>query len=197
MIIAVSVEELNRWGCPNCGYRSGSTPIQQGGCASWRCGDCSHACIVLAEGITKSTIGCYVEDKYVYPTLVDHPRRGTPAHGRPDKQPEGGGEFFRPRGIGLDHREGVGCWVCGLVSERYMRNIAAYAQCKDASDRIVRLFGRGAWTDFREREPDYVQVKIVVCDQHEKALSKLLELTRDDGIITHEKILQALAVETT
>lgn len=119
--------------------------------------------------------------------LQPHPRRGIPKHGRPDKKPDGGGEFFRSRGIGLDLTPG--CFVCG--GEKVLRNnIAAFVQCKKSGKRVVALFSQGAWLDYRRHEPDRVQVKIGACVEHRPNLEKLDALTQD-GIITTARIRAA------
>lgn len=190
-VIAVSVVELREFGCPYCGYRSGHMPVSCGGSAVWKCGsdECGKACCILGEGIQKSKIGL----GGLFPELQAHPRRGISSHGRPDKKPEDGGEFFRSRGIGLDC---CACFVCGTndrdgQGHTMLNNIAASAQCKEAGERIVDMFSHGAWLDYRDFEPDYVQVKIGACDKHLPNLQKLHKLTLD-GVITKARIGEAL-----
>ena len=186
-VIAVAGSEFIKFGCPHCGYRSGYTLLSGNGSAVWKCGSdaCSKTCGILAEGITKSCIGF----GDVYPELQAHPRRGIPSHGRPDKRPEGGGEFFRSRGIG---RDSCSCFVCGAKGVPYLSNIAAFVQCKAAGERVVAMFSQGARLDYRKREPDRVQVKIGACDMHITNLEKLDELMLD-GIITQARIAEARA----
>src|SRR5678815_1220898 len=105
-LIAVAIAEVNEFGCPHCGYRSGSMPMQAGGTGVWVCGECGVTSCILAEGVTKSRIGFSDE----YPELQDHPRRGIPAHGKADKRPVTG-EYFSSRGVGADHTPG--CYICG------------------------------------------------------------------------------------
>lgn len=191
--IAVAAEEAQKWGCPYCGYRSGYSPISGGGTAVVVCGECERSFAVLAEGVTKSTIG-FGE---FYPELQQHPRKGTPAHGKPDKRPKGGGEFFRSRGIGID--ETPGCFVSwcsrnGGRNSRYKtmyNNIAAFVQCKETGERVVAMFRGGVWLDYREYEPDRVQVKIGACDKHLPNL-KLLDKLCKDGVIKQEMITAAI-----
>ncbi|OGZ29899.1 MAG: hypothetical protein A2562_02160 [Candidatus Nealsonbacteria bacterium RIFOXYD1_FULL_39_11] len=177
-IIAVSVNELNKFGCPHCGYRSGAMPVSGGGSGVWQCGECGKTCCVLAEGVVKSTIGFNGE----YPELQSHPRRGTPAHGRPDNKPDSGGEFFRSRGIGLDD---CSCFVCGTKGHPMLHNIAAFVQCKEAGERVVTMIGQGAVLDYREYEPDRVQVKVGACDAHYANLEELDRLVSSGTISTN------------
>lgn len=180
--IAVSLVEMKQWGCPYCGHRSGYSPISGGQTAIFTCGECGGSCAVLGDGVTKSTIGF---DGF-YPQLQPHPRRGTPSR-TPDKQPEGGGEFFWSRGIGLDSTPG--CFVCAGEKDMH-NNIAAFVQCRESGVRVVAMFYKGARLDYRDYEPDRVQVKIGACDEH---VANLRELDRlcEDGVITKEKVIAA------
>ena len=192
----VSNNELYRWGCPHCGYRSGSTSISHAGWASWRCGDCTKYSDILADGMTVYVNGT---TKLV---LQDHPRRGIPAEGRRDARPTTGGEFFSSRGVGTDSTPG--CWICKTATEKRSmhNNISAFVQHKDAGDRIVRMLGYGAYVDYRTYEPDRVQVKVGTCLAHVPHLNLLHDLTstktetHDAGIITNEIIAQAVAGAT-
>lgn len=188
-IIAVSVTEFREFGCPYCGFNSGSVPVSGQGAAAFICGDdenCGKNCVVLADDLTISPMGV----GGVYPEVQPHPRRGTPSHGREDKRPEGGGEFFSPRGIGLDTTPG--CFVCG-GPQAMLNNIAAFVRTKTAGERVVAMFEKGAWLDYRPSEPDWVQVKIGACDPHLPKLERLMALAREKKIITAEMIEQSLA----
>lgn len=186
-VIAISLSDMQRFGCPHCGYRSGHISLSAGGVAVWKCGseECRKICCILINGIKKSPIGF---DGF-FPELQKHPREGIPSHGNPDKKPEGGGEFFRCRGIGSDVTPG--CFVCGGDRKIY-ENIAAFVQCKESGERIVGMFSEGAWLDYRHHEPDYVQVKIGACRKHIKNLRRLRELSKD-GIINEDRIKKAIA----
>lgn len=176
--IAVAAKEVEQFGCPYCGYRSGYSPISAAGTSIVVCGECNRNYAMLAEGLTRSAIGF---GDY-FPKLVDHPRHGTPSHGRPDKQPEQGGEYFGSRGIGMDYAPG--CFVCGGGNSMY-NNIAAFVHGKAAGERVVAMFSQGARLDYRESEPDRVQVKIGACVEHRTNLERLHTLTHEkEGIIT-------------
>ncbi len=185
--IAVSAKEMNEFGCPYCGYRSGISPISDGRTTVWQCGECGKACLALADGVTQSTIGRGGRDREtIYPKLQDHPRRGTPSHGSPDVRPESGGEFFRSRGFGLDFTPG--CFICG-GAEGMHHNISAFVRCREAGERIVSMFASGAFLDFRKHEPDYVQVKVGACKDHKHRLEELHSLTHEhQGTITPDMI---------
>lgn len=190
--VCVAQGELAQFGCPYCGYRSGTMPIQAGGWGSWCCGDCGKGCDVLADGVEWTNMTTHAK-------LQKHPRFGIPSHGRPDKRPDGGGEFFRARGIGLDSTPG--CFVCAKprrtddpAKSELMNNIAAFVQCKDAGERVAEMFNKrasSARVDYREREPDRVQLKVGACDAHIKNLKILLLLTELSGVVTDEIIAEA------
>lgn len=185
--VAISGKDAQRFGCPYCGYRSGHSPISGMGTSITVCGECDRSFAILAEGVTQSTIGF---GDY-YPKLQAHPRQGIPSHGKSDKRPEGGGEFFHSRGIGLDN---VPCFMCPGSETTLRDNIAAFVQCKAAGERVVEMFrkiaGGGARLDYRNHEPDRVQVKVGACKKHRPNLDRLNELVGEsDGILT-ENILR-------
>lgn len=193
--IAVNWKDLRDFGCPHCGYRSGYSNMSAGGASTWTCGECGRGAVALADELTKSPIGIGYTDKngdqqIHHPELQEHPRKGTPAHGKPDKRPEDGGDFFSSRGVGMDRTPG--CFVCG-GGESMRANISGYVLCKESGERVVAMFDQGARLDWREYEPDYVQVKIGACNQHKSNLQRLHDLTRKaggdgKGIITEEII---------
>jgi len=193
--VAVSAEEVSQYGCPYCGYRSFTFPISCGGTSVATCGECNRSCAILAAGVTRSRIGF----GDFYPELVKHPRFGTPSHGKADKRPEQGGEYFYSRGIGSEAN--LKCLVCGTSSidggpvSLYLHNIAAYVTCKTAGERIVAMFPKGgARLDYREHEPDYVQVKVGACDHDLPNLEQLHTLTKENGGVITSVIIQTAMV---
>lgn len=200
-VIAVSAWSLGEFGCPHCGYRSGSVNMSMGGSNIWHCGECGKTCVVLSDGIAKSSIGMGNGDEDTfYPELQPHPRNGIPKHGRKDERPETGGEFFGSRGIGMDL---CPCFVCGTrdrdkQGHNYLHNISGFVRCKEAGERVVDMFlyrdrelSLEAYLDYRDHEPDRVQVKIGACEEHLPNLEKLDALVRLDGIVTAEKVAEA------
>ncbi|NMB69846.1 hypothetical protein GYA27_01415 [candidate division WWE3 bacterium] len=191
--IAISRDDAEKYGCPYCGYQSGFNHVSGRGASVITCGECKQCFIVLSPGVNVSPFGIESgKGQKVYPKLSEHPRKGTPKHGAPDKRPEKGGEFFHSRGIGLDN---CICFVCGTRDRTgrghfCLNNIAAFVTCKAAGERVVAMFGRGARLDYREREPDRVQVKIGACDKHLSNLKKLEKLT-ENGVITEDMVRQA------
>lgn len=214
--IAVLMSDVNKWGCPSCGYRSGSMPIQMGGTGVWRCGECGESCFVLADGLEETSFGIDDQGTTVIPMRgseldasikrfkrVAHPREGTPSHGRPDQRPPQGGEYFGSRGPGVDRAPG--CFVCPRAENpptkredmEMFHNIAAFVVTKEAGERVVAMFGRGAWLDYRERTPDRIQVKVGACETHLRNLEALHSVTsRAEGVLTDEFIRIVREVQT-
>ena len=100
-----------------------------------------------------------------------------------------GGELFNSRGIGLDRTPG--CFICG-GDTRLCNNIAAFVSDKASGERVVAMFETGAFLDYREYSPNWVQVKIGACKAHVANLERLSELTREaHGVIRPEMIAEA------
>lgn len=189
-VIAVSSSEMQAYGCPHCGYRSGHSAMSGGGASSWTCGECGKFAIILADGLNKSPLGFGIGKSFLYPKVRKHPRSGIPSHGKRDVRSTDGSEQFRSRGIGMDYTPG--CFVCGGFNGMH-DNIAAFVQCKTSGERVIKMFdGKGAYLDYREHEPDYVQVKVGACKKHISALERLHSLTdAADGKITKSMIEEA------
>lgn len=193
-MIAVAAAEAKLYGCPHCGFRSGSFSMQGGGTGVWNCGECGAVSLFLSDGLEQSTIGLGGAGGCEYPTRVPHPRIGTPAHGTPDRKPYPGGEFFASRGIGKDWN--LPCFVCGVLME-LSDNIAAFVRTKEAGERVVEMFGGRARLDFREYEPDRIQVKVGACAAHASKLQALHTSTRAaDCTLNNEIILRVIAAKT-
>lgn len=106
---------------------------------------------------------------------------------------------FAPRGIGLDMCPG--CFVCGVLDEgsfrakAMMNNISGFVASREQGEAIAGWFKAGAWLDYREHEPTWLQVKIGACDKHLPNLQKLQELTSAYGVIRQADITDALDVK--
>lgn len=205
--IAIKISDLNLWGCPSCGYRSGTTPIQAGGTAVWSCGECQSTCLIVNDDLSQAFFGPNPDGSVSFalgrrtsdppapqgPMVQEHPRKGTPAHGAPDKRPPtGSGEFFYSRGIGTDRSPG--CFACGGGGWGMRSNISGFVTCKAAGERVVAMFMKGgAWLDYREHEPDRVQVKVGACQKHLSVL-KLLNHVLEETKILDAETLHSLSV---
>jgi len=71
-IVAISVSDFNRYGCPNCGGKSLMAKISGMGTQWFSCCDCKKGFCVLNDGQQKARIG--VGDPAIYPLLQKHPR---------------------------------------------------------------------------------------------------------------------------
>ena len=80
-----------------------------------------------------------------------------------------------------------------LRRRQMIDNISGFVYSKESGERIVNgMFNNvGAWLDYREREPNWIQVKIGACSEHLENLKKLNELTIESGTITKEMVDQA------
>ena len=101
---------------------------------------------------------------------------------------------FNPRGIGLDICQC--CFVCGAMkrapdTNSYLNNISAFVASKEEGTEIVNWFGRGANLDFRENEPNWIQVKVGACNDHMPNLKKLNEATAKYGLIRQVDITES------
>ena len=79
---AISMDSMEKWGCPSCGYHQGKIPFTAPGAFLWTCLSCAKTCHVLVPGLETSSIGFGggeadgIEFKTIYPKLSEHPRRG-------------------------------------------------------------------------------------------------------------------------
>lgn len=115
--------------------------------------------------------------------------RATVTDDKSGKGSDVGGELFNSRGIGLERTPG--CFICGGDTRLY-NNIAAFVESKASGKRVVAMFETGAFLDYREHSPNWVQVKIGACKAHVANLERLSDLTRQaHDVITPEMIAEA------
>jgi hypothetical protein len=95
------------------------------------------------------------------------------------------GVLFAPRGIGSDHTPG--CFCCGGEPDLYS-NISGFVYGKNDGEKVVAMFEHGARLDYRDYEPNWIQVKIGACKDHFLNLEKLYSLTARENVITPKKI---------
>lgn len=123
-------------------------------------------------------------DGYVHPIPFVHPRKGIVKHKyvKPDVRPENGiGDFCTPRGVGYD----LACFV---------KSREAGQRITDMINKVNEEFnkkGFSCWLDYREHEPNWIQVKIDYPSEMKAIL--LSGLIHDNGnIITEEIVREAL-----
>jgi len=103
---------------------------------------------------------------------------------------------FSPRGIGLDLCSG--CFICGsnqrsVGSNNYLNNISAFVSSKDEGEEIVSWFDTKARLDFREHEPNWIQVKIGSCDIHLPKLHELYTLASEYGVLRESEVIKLMS----
>lgn len=91
------------------------------------------------------------------------------------------------RGIGSDY---CPCYITGENSDRkhIVNNLSGFVKSKEDGEKIVRMFDGLAFLDYRENEPDWIQVKVGASKKYFTNLEYLEILIKEDGFITKEKI---------
>ena len=100
-------------------------------------------------------------------------------------------ENYRPRGIGQNW---LPCYVCGTGGGSLQEDMAAFVEDKDAGERVVAMYSQlelKAKLDYRDFEPDWVQVKVGACKTHLPNLKKLEKLVWDAKGKISPKIIEA------
>lgn len=175
---AIHWEDFEKWGCPNCGSDYCYSSMRMGNEVPATCGECKHEFVILPSNMRYSSFKIGNGDEELYQVeVMAHPRVGIPKHKykAPDVRPEGDGEYWSPRGIGYD--------------------LAGFVKSKEAGERIVAMFEKAlgkkpeTWLDYREREPNWIQVKV---HGSEADLNLLYDLTKDTGIITEEIVKKVI-----
>lgn len=89
-----------------------------------------------------------------------------------------GGVGFNSRGYG---KEWVSCFICeeGTLND----NVSGFVKSKSDGEKIVKMFPKHIFLDYREHEPNYIQVKIGACKKHLKKLKKFINHTYRSGTI--------------
>ena len=176
-IIAISIEDYLKYGCPYCGCDSA-----RGGFMSTNrthigvCRECEKSFVILHDKCKKSDIGFGLGDgKYAYPELQEHPRKGIPWHPwiPKDDKPEYG-EYWKSRGIGYD--------------------LSGFVKTKVAGERLLEIVKEvtgkeepESWLDYREFEPEWIQFKF---QKSEFNLELLDKMAVENGNILTKEILE-------
>jgi|GEM_PF-5599261 len=188
-IIGIHILDFQKYGCPHCGYRSGSFMVGMDGSTTFECCECEKTSVLLGEGIEISSIG--FGDPPVYPTRKKHPLHGIPAHGNADVKPPKGGEFYDILGT-IGEKIECGCYICG--QENMLHDcISGFVRTRESGKRVLNLFEVGkAFLDYSPKRPDRTEVKIGACDKHQRNLTELHRLIRQGNTITKEKIYASM-----
>ena len=98
-------------------------------------------------------------------------------------------EYWTLRGIGSDW---VPCMVTGKP-EALRPNLSGFVTSKEAGERIVTMFGGRARLDYRDYEPNWIQVKVGVNKEYEEVLRRLERAVSESyNILSPEMIFWAL-----
>lgn len=182
-LLAVSIEDFNEFGCPNCGYHYAETGNWCGlGVFVNRCPECDKV-FMVSDG---SLLGGA--------KLGEHPRKGVPKHGNLDRRPLNG-EYLHvfeiqdiwPAQLTFFCEFCEACIFCGgthLVDHRLFGSV----HCQAAARRIMLMFKTGVTLLFRDSNPDKVMVVFSSCDRHRDRLQKLRESIADNGNVILEEM---------
>lgn len=174
-------KDFEQFGCPNCGCDYVHSNMRVGNQVPVTCGECETNFMLLPDDMDISTLKVGYGDEPAQPArVIKHPRIGIAKHSykAPDVRPEGGGEYWRPRGIGYD--------------------LAGFVPSKEAGERIVAMFHLAlsrppkTWLDYRPNEPKWIQVKV---QKEDADLEMLYNLTKETGIITQEIINKVVKLD--
>lgn len=183
-MLAISILQYENYGCPNCGCDYGiAGNFIAHGTTTVTCRECNLEFVLLADGLEVSNVGFgrgrkdeNGKDIIEYPKRIPHPRVGIPKHKYifPDPRPEGGGEYWKSRGIGYD--------------------LSGFVKSKPAGERLLEMVKEvlgidnpESWLDYRKFEPEWIQFKF---QKEEFDLEKLDKLARENSDILTKEILQ-------
>ena len=176
--IAIYNKDFLKYGCPecNCGTHIGSGFSGQG-MYPGNCRHCGRSFIQLADSVDeiRMTTGYF----NIKASIIDHPKKdGKIWKWEPkDETPKEDGEYFKSRGNGYD--------------------LAGFVRTKAAGERLVELIKNvlddndpKSWLDYRELEPEWIQVKIQPLEFDVIKLDKLIckEKDRSKQMITRKML---------
>lgn len=189
-ILAILKSEIHDFGCPYCGcYVHLDENTMYSGSTAQSCNECKKVFVSLEEGCKES----YISFSNYRPELVRHPRFGIKYHDFIGES-NANGETFR---VMYEDFNDCKCFVCNQYGldkdgQTNLSGISALVEDKNAADRIDKMFPKGK-PNKRFRDSGHCIVSIVVCPHHQANMKKLVSLT-DDGIITSERVAEAMSV---
>src|SRR5271165_6475879 len=92
--------------------------------------------------------------------------------------------YWSPRGIGFDS---VPCFVTKQKECSGRPNISGFVSSREDGQKVVDMFGGYARLDYRDFEPNWIQVKVGVEKEHEEVLDRLMVVC-SDGILTPKRL---------
>lgn len=95
------------------------------------------------------------------------------------------------RGTGKEFN--LSCFVC--IGEMTLReNLSFFVYSRQEGECAEALFGFGARLDYREFEPDWIQVKVGACDKHITNLDSLHQQLAEYKHITADIVKKARSI---
>jgi hypothetical protein len=94
--------------------------------------------------------------------------------------------YWQPRGIGSN-----GGWP-SLVTGDFVPfgpDLSGFVVSKEDGKAVVEMFGGNAKLDFRDFEPDWIQVKVIVEEEHREVLQRLHDGVSILGGFLNPKVL--------
>ena len=216
-MIAVKRSAYEKSGCVNCGCEYCYSDGISGPTTPVICGECKTKFLIVRDDLQMSSVGFnkdgvmkvllkparisrdMIEENfnsdinavelngYYYPIPQEHPRKGITKHKyvKPDVRPENGiGDFCHPRGVGYD--------------------LACFVKSKEAGQRITDMINKineefegksfSCWLDYREHEPNWIQVKINYPDEL-RALFLSGLIAENGNVITEDIVRKAISMK--
>lgn len=99
-------------------------------------------------------------------------------------------EFWKARGVGRN-----GGWKSLVTGEEVFSgpDVSGFVRSKEAGERLLGLLDGRAHLDFRPREPHWIQLKLIVEEEHVDVLHRLCEAVwACEGVIQPRLIAWAL-----
>lgn len=217
-MIAVKWSEYEKSGCVNCGCEYCYSDGMSGPTTSVICGECKTQFLIVNDNLQMSSVGFNKDgvmqvllkparisrnmieknfhsdinavelNGYFYPIPQEHPRKGIAKHKyvKPDVRPENGiGDFCIPRSVSND--------------------LACFVKSKEAGQRITDMINKineefegksfSCLLDYREHEPNWIQVKINYPDEL-RALFLSGLIAENGNVITEDIVRKAITMKT-
>lgn len=191
-MLAITWDDYQKYGCPNCGCDSAKAGHVSGGGSCF--GTCRHCNLHFEIRADEFTVPSWKHSEHpINPAdpnsesvmehaflVFPHPRKGTEKwHWEPkDERPKDGGEYWQSRGIGYD--------LSGFVKTKY-----AGERIHEMVKSVLGVEKPKTWLDYRENEPTWIQYKF---SPDEFDLVKLDGLATD-GIVTEDMLRECVKMK--
>lgn len=89
------------------------------------------------------------------------------------------------RGVGTE--SGLKCFICGKEGNPYLSNISCFVQTKEEGEEAQKWF-QGSYLDYRDFEPNWIQLKIGACAEHYGELQRLNKFLHANSTVSKQDI---------